>query len=126
MCLKKMRIPVMALSLFSASLFLLSCRKKTLTANLITSMNHVCTDFNVDDLSYLINENGTIVSSYAGNEDALNKNELRQFLNELATPFLLDSMVRDSALKEDSSINKLLNLRGKKSSLPRRSAGCSG
>jgi hypothetical protein len=106
------------LLLISSAALLISCNKKKVSADLEASIKKVYTDFNASNMSYLISENGTIVSSYSGDEAPLDSNNGKQFISELAAPLLLNKLIRDSILKEDSSINKLLLLRGKKTVYP--------
>jgi len=118
MRLKTMEIFKTTLLLLFASLFLLSCHKGNTTTNLINSINETGTNFNIGNFSYLISDNGNVVSSYEDTEDQISPESAAHFINELQMPFLLDSLIRDSMLKEDQPVNKYLRLKETNSVYP--------
>jgi hypothetical protein len=88
----------------------IGCNKRdSLTGKMKSEIEKVTSDFDLKDVSFLIAENGKPIHQSYANDDLTTKSSNNQnIIDQFSAPVLLDQMIKDSLIKEDSTINKLL------------------
>lgn len=87
--------------------FITGCTNKKVP-NLQEVIENAVTDFHASHVSYLIKQDGKVLGEHFGDNNQANTKELTKIMENFSAPVLLEMMVSDSVIKEDSSLNKIL------------------